>query len=189
MTDNSQLLKCGQLPLQLGQLQAIRKYTNDINRTWKWELDTHLANWRNNGTMTFWNSEGSKTSSISSNSLRNITWKQNRKQRCHSKYMIKLVFICFRANSRFKHKLMHITDSHCFILIFKKIRGNKLISLTSFGLWTLGQNLSRPDITWQKYKTKFYSRVELTQRIYLDISQLTSNCQAYENRPQNCHNV
>ena len=44
-----------------------------IEQTWKCGLETHLANCLNSGTMTFWNSAGSITSSISSNSLRNIT--------------------------------------------------------------------------------------------------------------------
>lgn len=41
--------------------------------TWKWGLETHLANCRKRGSMIFTNSDGSITSKISSNSFKNIT--------------------------------------------------------------------------------------------------------------------
>lgn len=46
---------------------------NKIQPTWKCGLETHFANCLNRGVMTFWNSAGSITSRISSNSFRNIT--------------------------------------------------------------------------------------------------------------------
>ena len=45
--------------------------------TWKWGLETHLASCLKRGAITLWNSAGSITSRISSNSLRNITWGQH----------------------------------------------------------------------------------------------------------------
>lgn len=139
--------------------------------TWKCGLETHFASCLKSGTMTLVNSAGSITSKISSSSFKNITCRKNISIAATfvvtmSQCVVKFVFFpCETINFLLKGASVHSYDFPVFAIkpnskVFTKTvhavvyttvqRKLQAIRLTSFGLWTFGQNLRRPIITCNK---------------------------------------